>query len=85
VGVAGWRDQSVYFLLQGLGVCACLAIWDVNGKRPSKGKVPRVSFALVAAVIGTQAWSALVHVVILAPNIEITERARLIARCLGIA
>jgi hypothetical protein len=85
VGVAGWRDQSIYFLLQGLGVCACLAIWDRSGKDPRARTAPRLSFALVAAVVGTQAWNALVHVMILAPNVPIADRARLIARCLGLA
>ncbi len=84
VGVAGWRDQSVYFLLQGVAVCACLAVWDWTGKGGGKRSRPQLSLALVAAVLGTQAWSALVHVVILAPNVELADRARLVARCLGI-
>jgi hypothetical protein len=46
--------------------------------------VPRFSLAFVAAIIGTQAWSALVHVVIFAPDLPIAGRARLAARCLGI-
>ena len=85
VGVAGWRDQSIYFLLQGIGVCACLAVWDWMGKPAPNRAAPRLSFALIAAILGTQAWSALVHVVLLAPNLAIADRARLVARCLGIA
>jgi hypothetical protein len=84
VGVAGWRDQSIYFLLQGVGVCACLAIWDGTGNHPRPRATPRLSFALIAAVACTQAWNALVHVVILAPNVSLADRARLIARCLGV-
>ena len=83
VGTAGWRDQSIYFLLQGIGVCACLAIWDWSGDPARARAVPRFSFALIAAVVCTQAWNALIHVVILAPKIELAARARLIARCLG--
>ena len=85
VGTAGWRDQSIYFLLQGLGVCVCLAIWDRRGTLPRGRSVPRPSLALVAAIVGTQAWNALVHVVVLAPRLELADRARLVARCLGIA
>jgi hypothetical protein len=85
VGAAGWRDQSIYFLLQGLAVCACLAIWDSTGNHPRGRATPRLSFTLIAAVAATQAWNALVHVVILAPNVPIADRARLIARCLGFA
>jgi hypothetical protein len=84
VGTAGWRDQSIYFLLQGTGVCACLAIWDRSGDPTRRRAAPRLSFALIACVACTQAWNALVHVVILAPKIELAERARLIARCLGL-
>lgn len=83
VGVAGWRDQSIYFLLQGLGVCGCLAMWDWSGARQQRA--PRLSAGLVAAVIATQAWSALAHVVVLAPNVTLADRARLVARCLGLA
>ncbi len=85
VGVPGWRDQSVYFLLQGVAVCACLAVWDWTGKQTAKRPRPQLSLALVAAVVGTQAWSALVHVVILAPHVELADRARLVARCLGLS
>jgi hypothetical protein len=83
VGVAGWRDQSIYFLLQGVGVCACLAVWDRTGKPARERARPRLSVAFVAAILATQAWSALVHVVILAPNLTMADRARLAARCLG--
>jgi hypothetical protein len=85
VGAPGWRDQSVYFLLQGLGVCACLAVWDWTGKPPRNRTVPRVSLALVAAIAATQTWTALIHVMVLAPNVTIADRARLVARCLGLA
>jgi hypothetical protein len=84
VGTAGWRDQSIYFLLQGAGVCACLALWDWTGKEPRTRVAPRLSVALVAGIVATQAWNALVHVMVLAPNVEFADRARLVARCLGI-
>jgi hypothetical protein len=84
IGKAGWRDQSLYFLLQGVAVCACLAVWDWTGKDARSRVRPRLSLSLVGAVVGTQAWSALAHVVVLAPNVELGDRARLVARCLGI-
>ena len=84
VGTAGWRDQSIYFLLQGLAVCACLAVWDWSGKDARPRPAPRLSLALLPAIVVTQAWSALVHVTILAPNIALGDRARLVARCLGL-
>jgi hypothetical protein len=85
VGVAGWRDHSIYFLLQGLGVCACLALWDRRRRHQRSRAIQPFSLGLVAAIVATQAWSALVHVLILAPNIAIADRARLVARCLGLA
>jgi hypothetical protein len=85
LGTAGWRDQSVYFLLQGLAVCFCIAVWD-RRRQPSRAKgLPPLSLGLAAGVVATQAWSALVHVVVLAPRIDIADRARLVARCIGLA
>jgi hypothetical protein len=52
VGAAGWRDQSIYFLLQGLGVCACLAVWEWTGKDTRRQLAPRVSVAMIAAIAG---------------------------------
>ena len=85
VGKAGWRDQSIYFLLQGLAVCACLAVRDWTGKDARTRTARRFSLALIPAIVVTQGWSALVHVTILAPNIALGDRARLVARCLGLA
>ena len=84
VGTAGWRDQSIYFLLQGLGVCACIAVWEWTGKEGRGRFAPPLSLSLITAVLATQAWNALAHVMILAPNVELADRARLVARCLGI-
>ncbi|MFL5307654.1 MAG: hypothetical protein ACJ8F1_20710 [Polyangia bacterium] len=84
VGAAGWRDQSVYFLLQGVGVCVCLAVSEWTGEKQNGRLRPSMSVGLVAAVLATQTWSALVHVVILAQKVELSDRARLVARCLGI-
>jgi hypothetical protein len=85
VGTGGWRDQSIYFLLQGAAVSACLAVWDWTGKSARSRGAPRLSAALVAGIAGTQAFSALAHVIILAPKLELAERVRLVARCLGVA
>ena len=32
IGAAGWRDQSIYFLLQGAAVCACLVYWQLTAR-----------------------------------------------------
>lgn len=84
VGRAGWFDQSLYFLLQAVAVCACLAMWSWTGKQPSRNARPVWSLGAVAAVIATQAWSALAHVVVLAPELSLADRARVVARCLGL-
>ncbi len=83
VGVAGWRDQSIYFLLQGALVCACLVFWRLTGKDPRADRNLRLSPARVLATIATQSVSALAHVVILVQSVPLTGRWSLIARCLG--
>jgi hypothetical protein len=82
--VAGWRDQTVYFLLQGLAVCACLAYFRAAGKDPRSDRGLRLSWGRLAATAGTQAFSAWVHVLVLAPNLAWDERWRLMGRCLGL-
>lgn len=84
VGAAGLRDQTVYFTLQGLAVCGCLAWWQRQGKDPSADKQLRLSAGRVLGTVGTQAYSALVHILVMAPGIGWSERWVLMARCLGL-
>lgn len=84
VGEYGLRDQFVYFTLQGFAVCACLALWQWKGKDPSSDKRLRISAARIAGTIGTQAYSALVHILIMLPNVDWADRWKLMARCLGV-
>jgi hypothetical protein len=85
VGEAGLRDQVVYFTLQGFAVCACLALWKKQGKDPSSDKHLRFSTARIAGTVGTQAYSALVHILIMLPNLAWSDRWKLMARCLGLS
>jgi hypothetical protein len=84
VGVAGWRDESLYFLLQGLAVCACLGLWQRTGKEVRGDRGLRWSGGRLLATLATQGSSALAHVVILAQGIDLATRFRLIGRCLGL-
>jgi hypothetical protein len=83
VGVGGWRDHALYFGLQGLAVCACLALWRRTGKDPGADRGLRWSWARVPATLATQAFSAWAHVIILAQAVPLDGRFRLMARCLG--
>jgi hypothetical protein len=83
IGVAGWRDQSIYFLLQGSAVCACLVFWKVTAKDPSADRALRWSLSRGLATLATQMLSALVHVVILVQSVPLADRWKLMARCLG--
>lgn len=84
VGVNGLRDQTVYFTLQGLAVCACLMLWQRRGKDPASDKQLRLSTGRIVGTLGTQAYSALVHIIVMAPTVTWGERWRLMARCLGL-
>jgi len=84
VGLAGWRDESLYFLLQGLAVCACLGLWQRTGKEVGSDRGLRWSGGRLLATLATQGSSALAHVVILAQGIDLATRFRLIGRCLGL-
>lgn len=84
VGVGGWRDYSIYFLVQGAVVCACLLYWRVKGKNPASDRVVRLSWPRVGATLATQAMSALVHVIVLPQAIPLGDRWRVIGRCLGL-
>ena len=69
--------------LQGLGVCACLALWQRRGKDPRADRALRWSPARVLSTVATQAFSAWAHILILAPSVPLCGRLRLMARCLG--
>jgi hypothetical protein len=86
VGQAGWRDESIYFLLQGIAVCACLLYGEWRGKSAAVGapRTLRWSWARAAATAATQLASALIHVVILAQAMPIGTRFGVMARCLGL-
>ena len=84
IGAAGWRDQSVYFLLQGLAVCACLAFWRRRGKDAGSDRDLRLSAGRVAATLATQGFSAFVHLLVMAQQLTFVERLRLMGRCLGL-
>lgn len=84
MGAGGWRDETIYFLLQGVAVCAALRFLPAA----SIARAPAPwgagwSWPRMAGIAATQAWSALVHVVVLAQGIGLASRGRLIARCLG--
>ncbi len=50
IGLGGWRDQSVYFLVQGLLVCGCLFYRDLRDLRRGapRERRPRPEVVLVA-------------------------------------
>jgi hypothetical protein len=83
IGLAGWRDHTIYFLLQGAAVCACLVFWKLTGKDPRADRTLRWSVSRLPATLATQALSALLHVVILVQSVPLADRWTLIARCLG--
>jgi hypothetical protein len=84
VGVAGWRDHGIYFLLQGLAVCGCLVTWRLLGKDPGSDRALRWSWGRLPTTLATQALSAWLHLVILAQGLPLGARVRLMARCLGL-
>jgi hypothetical protein len=83
VGPGGWRDQTVYFLVQGLLVCGCLFVRDLRRRPADDDHALRCSWPRAAGTVATQAASALAHVIILAHALPFDARLRLIARCLG--
>ncbi|HEY0707317.1 MAG TPA: hypothetical protein VGG33_10985 [Polyangia bacterium] len=84
VGPAGWRDQTLYFLLQGAAVVACLQYWRWRGKDPAADRALRWSWGRALTTVLTQALSAWVHVIVLAPQVSLGVRLRLMLRCFGI-
>jgi hypothetical protein len=81
---AGWRDQTLYFLLQGLAVCGCLWFWRWRGKSADLDRELRWSWGRVAGAVATQALSAWLHILILTPQLDLLDRCRLMARCVGL-
>ena len=91
VGPGGWRDQTVYFLVQGLLVCGCLLYRDLRDsrdagpeRRRSVDHTLRWSWSRAAGTVATQGASALAHVIILAHALPFAARFELIARCLAL-
>lgn len=85
VGAGGWRDETVYFLMQGLLVCGWLAFSALRPALTGKDDhTLRLSWSRVAGTAATQAASALVHVVVLAQAIPFADRWVVMARCLGL-
>jgi len=83
VGPGGWRDHTVYFLVQGLLVCGCLLVRDLRGA-DDDDRALRWSWPRAAGTLATQAASALAHVIILAQALPFAARFGLMARCLGL-
>jgi hypothetical protein len=88
IGLGGWRDQTVYFLVQGLLVCGCLWYRDLRDRRgdrrESADHTLRWSWSRAGGTIATQGASALAHVIILAHALPFAARFGLIARCLAL-
>jgi hypothetical protein len=83
VGTGGWRDETIYFSLQGLAVCTCLLYWQVRGGDALADRSLKATPARVLATLATQAFSAWVHVVVLLQGLPLGERFRLMWACLG--
>jgi hypothetical protein len=86
IGPGGWRDETVYFLIQAALVCGYLLY---RRARRSPPLAPadhdlRWSWQRAAGTVATQAASALAHVVVLAHALPFPDRFALIARCLGL-
>ena len=85
IGLGGWRDQTVYFLVQGLLVCGCLLYRDLRADRRERTDHDlRWSWSRAAGTVATQGASALAHVLILAQALPFAARFGLIARCLAL-
>jgi D-alanyl-lipoteichoic acid acyltransferase DltB (MBOAT superfamily) len=65
VGLEGWRDYSVYFIIQGLAVCGCLFYWKIIRKDSRSDRDLRFSPGRIVATVATQGFNAWVHVLIL--------------------
>jgi hypothetical protein len=86
VGPGGWRDETLYFLLQGLLVCGYLVFRQLRPLPADEAAdhALRLSWGRAAATAATQAASALAHVVVLAQALPFADRLAVMARCLGL-
>jgi D-alanyl-lipoteichoic acid acyltransferase DltB (MBOAT superfamily) len=85
VGPGGWRDETVYFLLQGTLVCGWLAFAAWRGNDSAKADhTLRLTWSRVLGTAATQTASAFVHVVVLAQAIPFGDRWRVMGRLLGL-
>jgi hypothetical protein len=85
VGPGGWRDETVYFLLQGVLVCGFLAFRDRYPRLAGGDDHQlRLSWTRAAGTAATQAASAFVHVIVLAQALPFADRWRVMARLLGL-
>jgi hypothetical protein len=80
----GWRDETAYFLLQGLLVCGWLAWRDRRSAGTSDDHELRLTWPRAFGTAATQAASALVHVVVLAQALPFADRWLVMARMLGL-
>jgi hypothetical protein len=80
----GWRDETAYFLLQGLLVCGYLAWRDRRPRAAADDHTLRLTWRRAAGTAATQAASALVHVVVLAQALPFADRWRVMAKLLGL-
>jgi hypothetical protein len=81
VGAPGWRDQAIYFLLQ--GTIVCVSLWlgaRVASPEPATLQLP---WRRAVGTAATQGSAALAHVIVLAQDLPLLERFALMARCLG--
>jgi hypothetical protein len=80
----GWRDETCYFLMQGLLVCGYLAWRDRVAPEGADDHSLRLGWGRAAGTAATQAASALVHVVVLAQALPFADRWLVMARMLGL-
>jgi hypothetical protein len=84
IGPGGWRDETCYFLLQGLLVCGFLGWRDRFAPETADDHELRLGWRRAAGTAATQAAGALVHVVILAQALPFADRWLMMARMLGL-
>jgi hypothetical protein len=85
IGLGGWRDQTVYFLVQGLLVCGCLWYRELRGDQGENADhTLRWSWSRAGGTVATQGASALAHVIILAHALPFAARFGLIGRCVAL-
>jgi hypothetical protein len=86
IGPGGWRDETVYFLMQGTLVCGWLAFSQWRGQVSSKpDHTLRLTWRRVLGTAATQVASAFVHVVVLAQLLPFGDRWRVMGRLLGLS